>query len=255
MSDQNRKLSRLSLAGFILSVITPVLLVLNQCFSWQLSEEFYWIVLFVIVLLPLAGLILSIVGLITAVKKGRKGKGFAIAGIVIPVEFAVLITALVILYGAFAISSIYSTNTEEKYPMHGAGYESNTDYDVSAYRLTKDTNLDSMSVNVTKAELKEYVKGKLQTIDYKSDKNIRGTYKGQDFDIVRIDCYSKWRNENGLTRETYTYEGYVMIGYITSTGFDLTSYAYLDVYKDPSGKFLIVTNCRDYRVISEFFEN
>ena len=28
----------------------------------------------------------------------------------------------------------------------------------------------------------------------------------------------------------------------------------LDLYKDPSGKFIIVTNCRDHKALDEFFK-
>ena len=49
-------------------------------------------------------LILSIVGLVQVKKSGQKGKGFAIAGIIIPIAVMVIATMCVILYFVFIIA-------------------------------------------------------------------------------------------------------------------------------------------------------
>ena len=89
MTEQKKKMSKLCLAGFLLSVLMPVLLVLNFALSrilYGLYDEY--VVYAVILFFPLIGLILSIVGLIIAIVKRRKGKGFGIAGIVLPNLYA-----------------------------------------------------------------------------------------------------------------------------------------------------------------------
>ena len=90
MSEQKRQLSKLCLAGFILSVLAPILLLLTLKLRWRLDSGLYGILAIVIVLMPIAGLVLSIVGVVTASKKGRKGKGFGIAGIVLPNVYIVI---------------------------------------------------------------------------------------------------------------------------------------------------------------------
>ena len=49
-------------------------------------------------------LILSIVGLVQVKKSGQKGKGFAIAGIIIPIAVMLIATICVILYFVFIIA-------------------------------------------------------------------------------------------------------------------------------------------------------
>ena len=71
MTEQKRKISKLCLTGFLLSVLMPVLLVLNFALSrilYGLYDEY--VVYAVILFFPLIGLILSIVGLIIAIVGG-----------------------------------------------------------------------------------------------------------------------------------------------------------------------------------------
>ena len=51
-------------------------------------------------------LILSIVGLVQVKKSGQKGKGFAIAGIIIPIAVMVIAIICVILYFVFIIAGV-----------------------------------------------------------------------------------------------------------------------------------------------------
>lgn len=74
VGGSNKELSKLCLAGFILTIMPVLLLPLCLIFPRE-----YGVVsaLAIILLMPLTGLIISIVGLITAGKKGKTGKSYA----------------------------------------------------------------------------------------------------------------------------------------------------------------------------------
>ncbi len=114
MSEQKRELSKLCLTGFLLSILSPVLLiVINEVFS---EASILYVILFIALLLcPLAGFILSIIGLVTAKKKGKTGKGFGVAGIVIPSIYAVILL-LIFLLGAALLSLFIMHETDRKIP-------------------------------------------------------------------------------------------------------------------------------------------
>lgn len=95
MSEPKKKYSKLCIAGFIISVLFPVLMLfINSRFFPSLGNTFTLISLVVILLLPFIGLILSIVGLVTMRKKGLAGKGFGIAGIVLSGVFLLILAAI-----------------------------------------------------------------------------------------------------------------------------------------------------------------
>ena len=83
MTEQ-KKLSKLCLTGFILMVLAPVLIILvsGTLFDFLSSSAFY-VILAIILSLPVLGLVLSIIGLVNVRRKGLKGKGFGIAGVVL----------------------------------------------------------------------------------------------------------------------------------------------------------------------------
>lgn len=115
MSEKKKEISKLCLSGFILSVLSAVLLILYICFSWELRDLVYVsiVLLAVIALLPLIGLVLSIAGLATAGKAGKKGKGFGIAGIILPNVSAVLI--VIVFFGILTVGGIRSKREVEKH--------------------------------------------------------------------------------------------------------------------------------------------
>ena len=78
MGGSNKELSKLCLAGFILTIMPVLLLPLYLMFprNFLLGKA-----LPVSFLVPILGFIVSIVGLITAGIKGKRGKGFGIAGV------------------------------------------------------------------------------------------------------------------------------------------------------------------------------
>lgn len=257
MTEQKRKISKLCLAGFLLSVLTPVLLVL----TFVLSRTWYglfdvYAVYAAILFLPLIGLILSIIGLVTAIVKRRKGKGFGIAGIVLPNLYAAAIIILVILFVVFAINGSQQTIQRQKerevYSMGAVGNPVNEEYDVSPYRIPEGTDITALNVYTSESDLKTYAESKLQSINLTTNLSIRGKYQDKDFLIVRSDFFKEWLSKNTISY--YDRDGYATISYDFTWEFMGGGFNNLAVYKDPSNRFIIITNCSDYKVITEFFE-
>lgn len=112
MSGQKKELSKLCLTGFILSILFPI----SMAFlSMHFHRTLGWILLAFTLAMPLAGFILSIVGIVTAKKKNKKGKGFGVVGIVLPSIYAV-IGVILILLGAAFLSLIKGGETDKKLP-------------------------------------------------------------------------------------------------------------------------------------------
>ena len=239
-----------------MSVLSPGLLVLAY-FTEDINPTTFWTVIPVILLFQLSGIVLSIVGLVTACKKGRKGKGFGIAGIALPYVLTTAAVIIVVLFGALILLGSSKTIKDEKssdlYSMGGVWSPVNTDCDVSQYRLTRGFDLDSPNVTVSEAELKTYSESKLQEISDIDSIRARGRFRNYNFIIVRTDRINEWTKDDPLAYITYSNDGFATIWYSQSWEFMAAATYQLDVYKDPSDKFIIVTNCEDYRVISEFF--
>ena len=256
MAEQKRKLSKLCLAGFIISILSPVLLVLDYL-SEDINPTIFWTALPVILLLQLAGFVLSIIGLVTACKKRRKGKGFGIAGIALPYVLTTTVVIIVVFFGGLILWGTSKTLEDERNSdltsMGGIWTPVNTDCDVSQYRLTRDFDLDSLDIIVSESELKTYSESKLQEISDIDSIRAKGRFRNYNFIIVRTDCINDWTKDDPLASITYTNEGYATIWYSQSWEFMAATTYKLDVYKDPSDNFIIITNCEDYQVISEFF--
>ena len=208
----------------------------------------------VIVLMPIAGLVLSIVGVVTASKKGRKGKGFGIAGIVLP---NVYIAIALVMWGIFGLLMLMSGSKNQKKSdldsMWGVGSYANTEYDVSQYRLME-KDIDSLDMSVNRDELKEYANSRLGSITDESRQSIRGKYANYDFFIIRSDYFEEWLEEDSIgSNLNYYPDGYAQINYSVTWEFSAGALYTLDVYKDPSNKFIIITNCSDYWLITRFF--
>lgn len=138
------------------------------------------------------------------------------------------------------------------YPMPYVGVTSNTEYDISPYTLSeKELIYNPPYAETNTDELKAYAKEKLEKISYQGKYNIRGTFQDYQFDIVISHDFTGFRCDNGMHFITECYDS-------AAVGYNYPEEEYgpsviLSVYKDPSDKFLIVTNCADYKVISEFF--
>lgn len=257
-SEQKKKLSKTCLAGFILSALFPILLALNYFGSMLVHSVIVGLVLDrLMFLFPAAGMIISIIGLISLRKKDRTGRKFGIAGIVLPNAYVAIIVLMII--GNIVILIVHNSRTvrmqqnREIYGMVNDGRQVNNEYDVSQYKIPEGYDLKSLSVSVSEAELKEYAESKLQTIDSLSDKSARGKFQKSDFVIVRSDRFKEWLNENNLNNLKYS-NGYAILEYDYTWEFAATGFYTIDVYKDPSDRFIIITNCGDQKVIAEFFE-
>jgi len=274
MSEEKKKLSKLCVTGFILSILPLVLLGLYIGFIWimgtingealldMFSYEFFtWSLALLpstMFVLSLTGLGLSIAGVISAARKGRGGKKLGIAGIVLPNLYAVAVVVLIILFGAWIVKQMEIQNQEQKqsdiYNM-GSVYELvNPEYDVSQYRIPEGYEFDSSDVSSSETELNRFAGDRLDTIA-KSDENyVKGKRGEYTFLIIRRDRYSEWRKNDSIGGATCYRDGYYTLQYTYWWEFSAGHLCTLDMYKDPSDKFIIITNCGDYKVITEFFE-
>ena len=244
------------LAGFIFSILPIVMLVLCafvKFFPRRLSMEYTEVVLPAsFIVLPLIGLALSIAGVITVRKNGGSGKAFGVAGIVLPsvgIVIAIFIAAFVLLASS---STSGRVKQNEMYSMGTLKEASNTEYDVSQYKLPMGYDLDPSDIDVSESEFKTYANSKLQTISSESDKSIRGTYQDYDFLIIKCDRLDDWLKINCPAGFEY-HDGYAFIYHEETWELGGTRQDPLAVYKDPSDKYIIITNCSDHKVISEFF--
>lgn len=246
--EQNRELSKLCLAGFIFTVLPPVLLLLGV-----IMQELFFVWFACALLSPLLGLIFSIVGLATAGKSGKRGQAFGVAGITIQ---CVCIVIAVIILGP-AVAEHTSTNrrivNNEMYPLGRMGETLNTEYDVAQYRIPEGYDFKSLDISVSDTDFETYAGNKLQTINNKTDKSIRGVFRDYNFLIVRSDRFDEWLSVNCPQGLRY-YKGYAGIEYVDWWEFAATRTYPLAVYKDPSDKYIVITNCSDFKVISDFFE-
>lgn len=250
MGGSNKELSKLCLAGFILTIMPVLLLPLYLMFprNFLLGKA-----LPVSFLVPILGFIVSIVGLITAGIKGKRGKGFGIAGVVLP---SLAVTVIALILGPFFIGNARTATRLAENEMYPLGYmlePTNTEYDVSPYRIPGEYVFYSNDLSVSENEFEAYAESKLQTIDNKTELSIRGTFQDYNFLIVRSDMWEKWLEENSYSGFQY-YDGYASISYGRQGREWMIIPETLAVYIDPSDKFIIITNCNDYKIIAEFFE-
>ena len=245
--EQNRELSKLCLAGFIFTVLPPVLLLLGV-----IMQELFFVWFACALLSPLLGLIFSIAGLATAGKSGKRGQAFGVAGITIQ---CVCIVIAVIILGP-AVAEHTRTNkrivNNEMYPLGRMGETLNTEYDVAQYRIPEGYDFKSLDISVSDTDFETYAVNKLQTISKKTDKSIRGVFQNYNFLIVRSDRFDEWLSVNCPQGLNY-YNGYAGITYTDWWEFAATGTFPLAVYKDPSDKYIVIANCSDFKVISEFF--
>ena len=131
----------------------------------------------------------------------------------------------------------------------------NTEYDVSQYRIFEGYELNSLDNPSSESELKAFAESRLDTISKENDVFVKGTYKNAIFLIIRRDRFDDWDKSERYGSINYHYysEGYAAINYDVQWEFSAFRICILDMYKDPSDKYIIITNCDDYKVITEFF--
>lgn len=266
MTEEKKKFNKMCLTGFIFSVLPAVLglvlgiLALNAHDNLDVTLAY----IFVMAILPIVmcvfsivGLSLSIAGVVTAKRDGKKGRGLGIAGIVLPVIYTVAaVVALCIFMGSCINNSkqkAAAQETSDIYKMGGVWGNADPQYDVSRYRIPEGYQLDS-DVSVSKLQLEMYAESRLDTITKSDDSYIKGTRGDYTFLIIRRDRYNEWDESEYYGSVTYWTYGYAQIYY--ETPWEILAYTphYLDMYKDPSERFIIITNCGDTKMITEFFE-
>lgn len=268
MTEQKKQLSRLCIAGFILSVLPLVLMgaAVGSLFlpEFDVLPEYSLAIGLTLSLVPvvsfllsLIGLGLSIAGVVTAVKEGRKGKGLGIAGIAFPVLYG---TAVIVLIGWLGVSVVKGINdsardreTSDIYNMGSVYDPQNTEYDVSQYRIFDGYELNSNDNPSSESELKAYAESRLETISKENDVYIKGTRQKATFLIIRRDRFDDWGKIEPIGSVDRWSKEYLTIQYQYQWEFSAFRICLLDMYKDPSDKFIIITNCSDYKVITEFF--
>lgn len=124
----------------------------------------------------------------------------------------------------------------------------NSEYNIKPFRIRNKSLYREPGVTVYQGELSTFAESKLETITYSNNKFIVGLYQGYEFTIIGVDKFLDWMNymEYG---DSYSDQGGLCLRYRESAA----RIVLIDFYKDPSEKFIVVTECNDNKVIYEFF--
>ena len=278
MTEQKKNLSKLCLTGFIFSVLSLLLLVVNLVLDSDIASKFldfldhldFLDILDIIVPLyiftvpsvmffaALAGFCFSIAGFRTASRNGKRGKGFALVGIAIPVIYVIVILVKVGLIVRANNIRQQEQARSDIYDMGEAMLPRNTEYDVSQYRIPEGYEINSQDNPSSESELKIFAVSRLDTISKENDICVKGTYNNYNFLIIRRDLFDDWDQGEPYGSIFYDYipGGYAYISYNHYWDYwNLSSHhkMLLAMFKDPSEKFIIITNCNDCKVITRFF--
>lgn len=87
MTEQNARTNKLAVIGFIISLAAPVLFGISYVFYNNIIETVSkhlasYLIVASAFIMPVAALVFSIIGLIISSKRKQKGKGFAIASLI-----------------------------------------------------------------------------------------------------------------------------------------------------------------------------
>lgn len=146
----------------------------RYCFR-EVPEQYrptdLWIMLLVWAVLPVVGLVISIIGTATAGDNRRKGRGFGIAGIVLASIYLCFVAVITLIVGAvsYTFTDIVNDKTEEGmqsdlYYMGSTGAPVNTEYDVSLYMIEEGYYVDLADITISNTDLDTYARSKLQTV-------------------------------------------------------------------------------------------
>lgn len=123
-------------------------------------------------------------------------------------------------------------------------------YKLASHRIKEDT----VASPSDEAVLNEYAGEHLDSIDQISDISVKGLFEGYEFDIVRFDSFDEWKIGNGVKGNLADPDDTIDIYYERPAGPEgMTYWEKHYVYVDPSKRFLIISTCEDYAVISEYF--
>lgn len=122
-------------------------------------------------------------------------------------------------------------------------------YDLPSHKLTQNSTANASSYD----DLLEFADKYLDSVYNQREVSVIGKYKDWEFEIVKFDCLEEWKSSSYVTETNYDDDGTVSFVRDIPAGCEgMTCRDNYDPYLEPSGRFVIVTNCRDYNVIHEF---
>ena len=133
----------------------------------------------------------------------------------------------------------------------------NQSYDLSAYKVF-DGDIGRALLTETDDEmLKEFAEKVSDEVLMTDDISCEIMYQDFSFAIVKIGKFWEWQERTGVEEQGYYPDNSIFFSYCEQPARgDITASesVMFDVYKDLSDHFIIVTQCRDYKIISELFE-
>lgn len=133
----------------------------------------------------------------------------------------------------------------------------NQSYDLSEYKVFDGDIGRALMTETDDAMLKEFAEKVSDRILSTDDISCEIMYQGFSFAIVKIGKFFEWQDRTGVEEQGYYGDKSLFFSYNNepATG-DITAGPgeHFDVYKDPSDHFIVVTQCRDYKIVYELFE-
>ena len=124
----------------------------------------------------------------------------------------------------------------------------NTDIDISPYLVKNSGFYMNLKDKTDPDQLMRFAVSKLDKITEYNDLCCRGKYQKEDFLIIRTDKFSEWIRSDDKYEERLC-DGVFCVRYQPSYA---STYHYM-IYHDPTGNFMVITDCADNKVISDFF--
>ena len=135
-------------------------------------------------------------------------------------------------------------------------HEKNLDCDLTPYKVFDGDLGKGLETEVEESDLRSFAREKLDYIHAINDKNAKGSFQGYEVEIVRINKFYEWQSLTGVKDTGYYSDRSIFLNYCIgiADGGALQEMICFDIYKDTTGRFILVTQCQDHKVISDFFE-
>ena len=133
----------------------------------------------------------------------------------------------------------------------------NQSYDLSEYKVFDGDIGRALMTETDDAMLKEFAEKVSDKILMTDDISCEIMYQDYSFAVVKIEKFFEWQDRTGVEEQGYYGDKSLFFSYITQPARgDITAgpSECFDVYKDPSNHFIVVTQCRDYKIVYELFE-
>ena len=125
----------------------------------------------------------------------------------------------------------------------------NTDIDIAPYAVQSESFFQGKIINTDPDQLMRFAVSKLDKITECGDLFCQGMYQKERFLIIRADKFTEWINSSDKYSISGIYDGILSVEFKASYA---STYHYL-VYHDQTENFVVITECADNKVISEFF--